>query len=279
MTYKSLLTILTEAATVAPVLEAAAEFAARSDAHLDVLSLGLDRSQIGYSYIGGAAVLAEVAMERAEADAQALDAAARVVLTRQDARWAAEAAVAQMGGMADLVSLRARYCDLAILPRPYGPGRDGQGAAVVEASLFEGRAPALILPDGTGVPAPGGNVVVAWNQSREAMTAVRGALPFLKAAREVSIAVVDPQPWGPERSDPGGLLCQYLVRHGVNAEVSVLAKTLPDVADVLVRHLRDRDAGLLVMGAYSHSRLREAILGGATRHMLEKAEVPMLMAH
>jgi nucleotide-binding universal stress UspA family protein len=279
MTYKSLLTILTEGATVAPALEAAAEFAARSDAHLDVLSLGLDRAQIGYSYIGGAAVIAEVSMERARADAQALDAAARVVLNRQDARWAAEAAVAQMGGLADLVSLRARYCDLAILLRPYGPERDGQGAAIVEATLFEGRAPALILPDGKGVPAPGGNVVVAWNQSREAMTAVRGALPFLKAAREVSIAVVDPQPWGPERSDPGGLLCQYLVRHGVNAEVSVLAKTLPDVADVLVRHLRDRDAGLLVMGAYSHSRLREAILGGATRHMLEKTEVPVLMAH
>jgi nucleotide-binding universal stress UspA family protein len=279
MTCKSLLTILTEAATVAPVLEAAAEFAARTDAHLDVLSLGLDRSQIGYSYIGGAAVLAELSMERAEADAQALDAAARIVLNRQDARWAAEAAVAQMGGMADLVSLRARYCDLVILPRPYGPGRDGQGAAIIEAALFEGRAPVMILPEGKGVPAPDGNIVVAWNQSREAMTAVRGALPFLKAAREVSIAVVDPQPWGPERSDPGGLLCQYLVRHGVKAEVSVLAKTLPDVADVLTRHVRDRDAGLLVMGAYSHSRLREAILGGATRHMLEKAEVPVLMAH
>ena len=279
MTYKSLFTILTETATVAHVLEAAVEYAARADAHLDVLSLGLDRSQIGYSYIGGAAVLAELSMERAEADAQALDAAARAVLNRQDMRWAAEAAVAQMGGMADLVSLRARYCDLVILPRPYGAGRDPQAAPIVEAALFEGRAPVMILPDDKGLPAPDGQVVVAWNQSREAMTAVRGALPFLKAAREVSIAVVDPQPWGPERSDPGGLLCQYLVRHGVTAEVSVLAKTLPDVADVLTRHLRDRDAGLLVMGAYSHSRLREAILGGATRHMLEKTEVPVLMAH
>jgi nucleotide-binding universal stress UspA family protein len=279
MTCRSLLTILTEAATAQHVLEAAAEFAARTDAHLDVLSLGLDRTQIGYSYIGGAAVLAEMSMERAEAEAEALDAAARTVLNRQDARWAAEAAVAQMGGMADLVALRARYCDLVILPRPHGRDRDGQGGAVVEASLFEGHAPVMVLPEGKGVPAPGGQVVVAWNQSREAMTAVRAAMPFLKAAREVSIAVVDPQPWGPERSDPGGMLCQFLVRHGIKAEVSVLAKTLPDVADVLIRHVRDRDAGLLVMGAYTHSRLREAILGGATRHMLERAETPVLMAH
>ena len=59
----------------------------------------------------------------------------------------------------------------------------------------------------------------------------------------------------------------------------MLAKTLPDVADVITRHARDRNAGLLVMGAYSHSRLREALLGGATRHMLERAEIPVLMAH
>ncbi len=279
MAGKSLLTILTEPATVRPLLEAAAEFAGRVDAHLDVLSLGLDRSQMGYSYIGGAAVIAEISMERAEADASALDAAARTVLDRQGIRWAAEAAVAQLGGMSDLIGLRACYSDLVILPRPYGPHGDETRAAVVEATLFEGRATVMLLPDGKGVPAPDGSVVVAWNQSRQAMAAVRGALPFLKAAREVSIAVVDPQPWGPERSDPGGLLCQYLVRHGIRAEVSVLAKTLPDVADVLVRHVHDRDAGLLVMGAYSHSRLREAIMGGATRHMLERAEIPVLMAH
>ena len=279
MNCKSLLTILTEPATVKPLLEAAADFAGRSDAHLDVLSLGLDRSQMGYSYIGGAAVIAEISMERAEADASALDEAAKAVLERQGIRWAAEAAVAQLGGMSDLIALRACYSDLVILPRPYGHDRDTPGAAVVEAALFEGRAPVMILPDGKGIPAPDGPVIVAWNQSRQAMAAVRGALPFLKAASEVSIAVVDPQPWGPERSDPGGLLCQYLVRHGVKAEVSVLAKTLPDVADVITRHARDRNAGLLVMGAYSHSRLREALLGGATRHMLERAQIPVLMAH
>ena len=111
------------------------------------------------------------------------------------------------------------------------------------------------------------------------MTAVRRALPFLKAAEMVDITVVDPPSHGPERSDPGGLLCQMLVRHGVRAEVSVLAKTLPRVSDVLARHVRDRDADLLVMGAYGHSRFREAILGGATRNMLEQAEVPVLMAH
>jgi nucleotide-binding universal stress UspA family protein len=70
-----------------------------------------------------------------------------------------------------------------------------------------------------------------------------------------------------------------LARHGVNCEVSVLAKTLPRTSDTLLRHARDKNAQMIVMGAYGHSRFRESILGGATRNMLEMAELPVLMAH
>ena len=111
------------------------------------------------------------------------------------------------------------------------------------------------------------------------MVAVRRALPFLKRADLVNITVIDPPAQAPERSDPGGLLCQMLVRHGVKAEVSVLARTLPRVSDVLNRARARQNADMLVMGAYGHSRFREAILGGATRDMLEQAEVPVFMAH
>jgi len=69
------------------------------------------------------------------------------------------------------------------------------------------------------------------------------------------------------------------VRLGVKAEVTVLARTQPSVADVLASHARDRDADMMVMGAYGHSRLREAVLGGATRAVLEHAAIPVLMAH
>jgi nucleotide-binding universal stress UspA family protein len=279
MAYKSLLCILTEEKSVRPLLEAATDFARRADAHLDVLALGIDRSQIGYSYIGGAAVLSQVSLERAEQDAEALSAAAKSVMERQDVRWSSEAVVAQLGGMADLVALRARFSDLVILPRPYASDGSTDSGQVAEAAMFEGQAPVLILPPGKGVPDDGGRIVVAWNQSREAMVAVRAALPFLRVAEQVNVAVIDPPQYGPERSDPGGLLCQFLVRHGVRAEVSVLARTQPRVSDVLQRHLREQDAGMLVMGAYGHSRFREAIIGGATRDMLEEAEVPVFLAH
>ena len=90
--------------------------------------------------------------------------------------------------------------------------------------------------------------------------------------------VVDPPRHGPERSDPGGTLAQMLARHGVRSEVTVLARTVDSTAQVLMNRARDIDADLVVMGAYGRSRLREAILGGATRDMLAKATVPVLLA-
>ena len=81
----------------------------------------------------------------------------------------------------------------------------------------------------------GRRVMVAWNQSDEALVAVRRAMPILRAAEAVEIAVVDPSPYSPEGSDPGGKLCQMLTRHGVKAEIAVLAKTLPTVTEVLTR--------------------------------------------
>lgn len=282
MAYKSLTTIVTSAEKAAAAVAAAAQIALALDAHLDVLALGIDRTQVGYSYVGGGAVLLQVAMERAEADASAAEAATRAAIADQplELRWTVESAMAQLGGLADLVMMRARFSDLVVLPRPYGSGQGVEAETVVEAALFEGQAPVLILPeDGMPDGKLADRIVIGWNQSREAMVAVRRALPFLKRARMVNIAVIDPPTHGPERSDPGGALCQLLVRHGVHAEVSVLARTMPRVSDVLARHVLDQSADLLVMGAYGHSRFREAILGGATRNMLENSAVPVFLAH
>jgi nucleotide-binding universal stress UspA family protein len=102
-------------------------------------------------------------------------------------------------------------------------------------------------------------------------------LPLLKQADLVNVVVIDPPSHGPERSDPGGLLTQMLVRHGVQVDVSVVARTLPRISDVLRRHATDQAADLLVIGAYSHSRLRQAILGGTTRNLLEETSLPMFM--
>jgi nucleotide-binding universal stress UspA family protein len=150
---------------------------------------------------------------------------------------------------------------------------------VIEAALFEGQAPVLMVPDQTHQITAPQKIALAWNESAEALNAARAALPLLQAAQEVHVVVIDPPVHGPNRSDPGGQLSQYLARHGVRCEIDVLSKTMPRVSDILLRHAKDLGADLVVMGAYGHSRFREAILGGATRYMLEQSEIPVFMAH
>ena len=281
MAYKSLLTIATSPDGLLAPVSAAAQIATGMDAHLDALALGVDRTQVGYSYVGSGAVLIAAAMERAEEEARENEAALNAALGSQlpTVRSGVETVVTQLGALTDVVAARARYADLVILPLPYGKSRGVADEAVTEAALFEGMAPVLIVPE-AGMPVSDPKrIVIAWNQSREALVAARRSMPFLKRADNVQIVVIDPPAHGLERSDPGGLLCQLMVRHGIKAEVTVLAKSLPRVSDVLARHLRDVDAELLVMGAYGHSRFREAIIGGATRDMLETAPVPVFLAH
>lgn len=281
MAYKSLLTVATGPKGLLTTVSAAAQIAGRMDAHLDALALGVDQTQVGYSYVGSGAVVIAAAMERAEAEAREAEAALNAALNAQPPtlRSSVESVVTQLGALTDVVGARARYSDLVVLPLPYGADRTVADEAVTEAALFEGVAPVLIVPSSGMKSTEPKRVMVAWNQSRESLVAAKRAMPFLRRAETVQIVVVDPPTHGPERSDPGGMLCQMLVRHGVKAEVSVLAKTLPRVSEVLARQARDFDAELLVMGAYGHSRFREAILGGATRDMLEHAELPVFLAH
>lgn len=281
MAYKTVFTAASQPEQLPALIAGSARLCALFDAHLDVLALGVDRTQIGYSYVGAGALMVQSALEQAEVEARQTEAATLSALRAEGEtlRYGVEAAVAQIGGLTEIIASRARFADLVVLSRPYAQGRYAEAEAMVEAALFEGRAPVLILPDAGLGAAPARRVVVAWNQSAEAMAAVRHALPMLRLADRVCITVIDPPGHGPERSDPGGMICQMLVRHGVKAEISVLARTLPRVSDVLARHVTDQNADLLVMGAYGHSRFREAILGGATRHMLEQCKVPVLMAH
>lgn len=277
MGYKTILTVISTEGQQGQ-LDAAIDMARREDAHLDVFCLGVDHSQTGYYYAGASAYVFQESIDKAMAAAESLEAAARARLAREDIRWSVESAVAQVGGLTTLIGMRARFSDLVLLTRPYGDDAPPDGEAVTEAALFEGRAPVLISPN-RGLPADfGKKVMIAWNQTEEAMTAVRRAMPFLVAAESVEITVVDPSPHGPERSDPGGALCQMLTRHGVNASIAVLARTMPTTSEILNHRAIEIGADLIVMGAYSHSRFREAILGGTTRSMLGKTGLPILMA-
>ena len=279
MAYRSLFTVLTDTKFVAPVLEQGIALATSQDAHLDVLCMGVDRTQTGYYYAGANAMVLQETITRAQEEAKAVDAAVRARLGNADIRWGTDMGVAQLADLGRHVAAHARFSDLVILPQPYGEKHGAELEPAMESALFEGKVPVLVLPDGKPALTAPKNISIAWNESNEAMAAVRAALPFLQAAENVRVVVIDPPTHGPNRSDPGGLLSQYLARQGVKAEIDVLSKTMPRVSDVLLRHADDTNADLIVMGAYGHSRFREAILGGATRYMLEQTDLPVLMAH
>ncbi|HWL56052.1 MAG TPA: universal stress protein [Paracoccus sp. (in: a-proteobacteria)] len=276
MGYKSILTVLTDEGQHQQ-LDSAIAMTRREEGHLDVFCLGVDHTQSGYYYAGASAYVFQESIDKAIAAAGELEEKIRKRLSAEDIRWSVDSAVAQVGGLSTLVGMRARYSDLVVLSRPYCEGATQDAQAITEAALFEGSAPVLIVPDRLTEPF-GKKILIAWNQSSESLVAVRRALPLLQAAESVEITVVDPSPHGPERSEPGAALCQMLTRQGVKAEIAVLARTMPLISDILSRRATEIGADMIVMGAYGHSRFREAILGGATRSMLEKAKVPVLMA-
>lgn len=279
MNYKTITTVFTEKTICKTALNAAQTLAQANDAHLNAICLGLDHSQQGFYYAGASAMVIQDNLAQAREAALKAEEHVRATLSGATFGWSASGVTTQMVALNGLIAHHTRFSDLVVLPRPYGEGRGHEMEAIIEAALFDGSVPIMVMPDEADLPATIENVVVAWNESTEAMRAIRHAMPILMQARNVSIAIIDPPTHGPERSDPGGALSQMLSRHGVRAEVSVMAKTLPRISDILNRHARDKDADLVVMGAYGHSRFRESILGGATRHMLEVAETPVFLAH
>ncbi|MDX1780417.1 MAG: universal stress protein [Thalassovita sp.] len=279
MAYKTLFSVLTDPDLVDPVLEKGIALADACDAHFDVLCLGVDRTQTGYYYAGANAMVLQETITRAQEEGQEVERMVKAKLEGSGIRWNTEMGVAQLADIGRHVTAHARFADLAILPQPYGENRNAELEPIVEAVMFDGKVPAMVLPAEDGNITDPKQIVIAWDESNEAMAAVRAAMPILIEAMSVRVVVIDPPTHGPNRSDPGGLLSQFLARHGVRTEIDVLSKTLPRVSDVILRHAADTGADMVVMGAYGHSRFREAILGGATRDMLEHAQLPVFMAH
>lgn len=175
-----------------------------------------------------------------------------------------------------LLRKHGRYCDLVVVSQP---DTSREGARVEgfpgELALTGGR-PVLSIPFAGNHAGLGTNVLIAWNGSREAARAVHDAMPFLVKAKSVVVLSVDPRDNG---HFAGADIATHLAHHGVMVEAR--HSVAPDVAvgDELLNMASDLGVDLLVMGAYGRSRLREAVLGGATRHMLRHMTIPVLMSH
>ena len=184
------------------------------------------------------------------------------------------------------ISLLARAADLVVLGQP-APDANAAAADIHVNVITNAGRPVLLVPFAGHHATVGRRILVSWDGGREAARAMQLALPLLKDADQVSIAVfevaadehkaadalaADPRPW--------------LARHGVTATLSVHAvdhgrrlNRRSQIGERLLSLAADLSADLLVMGGYGHSRIRESLLGGVTRTVLDQMTLPVLMAH
>lgn len=182
------------------------------------------------------------------------------------------------GDAIEAVALHTRYADLVVVGQT-DPDSEDQSRLADHLVLDAGR-PVLVVPYVGRYETMGRKVIVAWNASREATRAVNDAMPFLQAAEKVTVLAINPTGGPNGHGDvPGADICLHLARHEVKAEAAYLKAEDIDVGNMLLSRIADEDADLLVMGAYGRSRLREIVLGGATRHILDHMTVPVLMSH
>jgi nucleotide-binding universal stress UspA family protein len=149
---------------------------------------------------------------------------------------------------------------------------------LIEAALFESGRPMVVVPYIQKDDLKLGHILVCWDGSRNAARAIADSMPFLTRGKKVEIVIVAS---GDGKVDelPGADLGDHLARHGLTVEVKRLVAADLDVSNVILSYAADCAADLIVMGGYGHSRLREFILGGATRGILQSMTVPVLMAH
>jgi nucleotide-binding universal stress UspA family protein len=279
MSYKTIAIVISDEVGDKEALQAAITFADREGGHLDVYCLGIDPVRYDMAPMGAPPGLTFSGNGEAQARAKTLADWAQDRLRGALAPTAVQKLVVTSAGLDAAIARVVRYSDLIIVSQPYGEGSTQVQTIILEAVLFGTGAPVMVIPRTAEDIGSFDRVMVAWDESTQALEAVRKALPALKSATRAEIVMINPPSHSPERSDPGGVICVMLARHGVKADVSILAKTMPHVAEVINRHAQDHAIDLIVMGAYGHSRFREAMIGGATRDMLETARVPILMAH
>jgi nucleotide-binding universal stress UspA family protein len=176
------------------------------------------------------------------------------------------------------VSLHARYADLIILGQRDPQAEPAVDSGFVENVLLAAGRPVLTVPYVGFHDTPGKRVLVAWNASSEAARALTDAIPLLQRADAVHVLTINPEA-GAHGDIPGADIALYLARHKVSVEVKLECAADIDVGNLLLSRAADLGVDLIVMGAYGHSRVREYMMGGATRTLLQTMTVPVLMSH
>jgi len=199
-----------------------------------------------------------------DAGAAGVAAAARVMTTT-------------LSGAYNLFGRIARRFDLAVVAQD-NPDKATSDALAAEGALFESGRPLVVVPYIHKAGLKLDRAMACWDGSRPAARAVADAMPLLARANNVDLVMVEGDR---AKSDemPGADMAEHLARHGLKVAIERILRGDLQVKDALLNYAADSGADLIVMGGYGHSRMREFVLGGVTRGMLESMTVPTLMSH
>lgn len=270
----------------APILDASLALARHLDAHVRALFLAPDpRSMIPFMGENVPGSLVEEIYRRAEMDVESARTAAQARFDAwqqtgkirsssqpgaagPSAEWTEE-----VGDDRESISRAGRMADLVIVPRLVS-ANDVRARAAAEAALFNTGRPVLLVPP-SGRLHLAGPCVIGWQGSREAARALGAAVPLLSAAESIDIVTVLE---GKDGGIPPAAAQSYLEWHGLKSYVTVCEPTA-SVGATLFHKAHAVNAGLVIMGAYSHTRFRELVFGGVTEYAMTRSEVPVLLCH
>lgn len=275
MTYRVILTCLTDTDSAAATLDLTMTVGKHFGVDPEVMHVRADpASAVPLVGEGMSGAMVEEMLGAAEKHGLELSRALRIKFDEACQRHGAAASWREeIGREDDVVASAGRLSDLVILARPL-PNRDLPSPLTVNAAILDTGRPLLLAP--AKPPAKtGGHIAVFWNGSPQAARAVHFALPFLKKADRVSVLAAREE----ETPTPGEGLVAYLAKHGITAGFRIFAAGGPgsDVGRGLLAEAEKDAADLVVMGAFTHSRLRQLILGGVTRLVLNTATLPVLL--
>lgn len=279
MNYRDLLLLLDERSDGGEAMKAAIAFAARNEAHLTAIFPAIETPLPAFV----AAQMTRSVMDQQRKNIGERGAAVRDAFEKTCKREGVSGEWRQVtaltGDAFDTLTRHARYADLVIAGQPPLEHGDSERSDLLQDLILGCGRPVLLVPV-IGAPAKfGRKVVIAWDAGREAARAVADALPLLQAAERVDLVTVDAKRNRSHGEEPGADIARHLARHGVKVQVSQLESGSLAVGDLLLNHAADQGHDLLVMGAYAHSRLRDFVLGGVTRHMLDHMTLPVFLAH
>ena len=278
MSYKTILVHCDASRNVGSRLAAAADVAQRFEARLVGVHAREPFEVLSFTD-GGMAMGPLMEAYRAGCDAAEKTAASAYTKATKGRNFPSEWRVAEAFSD-DAIALNARYADLLIVGQADPDDPAGSRNDLPEAMAFATGRPVLVVPQ-IGAPSTvGKTVMLCWNATRESARAAADALPFLQAADKVIVLVVDPdKSANGHGQEPGADVAVWLARHGVKVTVQRDVAADAEIGEVILSRAADHGVDLIVMGIYGHSRLREFVLGGASRTLLSSMTVPVLMSH